>query len=165
MKFKIENWKQEDSVSLNGKYFVTDPCYVIPNEQWDEFCENLSKAEEKSKNHSCICTFDMNGKKAVVFGTAYGDGEYPVYKNDIFIGRCGVDAGLLSLLPVTEEELNDEDQYVLPVAQLGVFVELNTTLEMPKEGNVVSVDDGFKIITDGEDEEEEYEEDEEDDED
>lgn len=117
-----------------GRYWVGDPCYVFPKDRWTEFCNALFKEEYSG---SGVMMIDGD-KRFFVCGTAYGDGCYALRKNGNVVGECGVDAGLLSIVPaeyVTEwdpQELSHDDFG-------GVFV----TLE--KEAFIVASGGNFRF--------------------
>jgi len=71
-----------------GNYILGDPCYVIPDDKWDDFCTST-----KGYNHKKYTGTD--GRMAMAFGTAFGDGVF--YDQQ---GReYGVDAGMIGLVP------------------------------------------------------------------
>ncbi len=75
-----------------GKYLVTDPCYVYPDKFWSEFCNLIGDGGLLS----------ADGKNFFVWGTAYGDGAYPVFSESSgeIKGEAAVDAGLLAIIPL-----------------------------------------------------------------
>jgi hypothetical protein len=74
-----------------GKYYLGDPCYSVPKDRWMEW---LKAADYE--NAGCVLIADLEGRKVIGFGTAYGDGVYA----DQFGNTYGVDAGLIGLVPV-----------------------------------------------------------------
>lgn len=99
------------------KVKVTDPCYVISNEAWDELCGKASQADAEGKNWSeAFEGFveeylqEKTGVKwATAGGTGYGDwgnsmsGE-AVKKADFF-----ADAGMWCVVPYEFMERDDMD--------------------------------------------------------
>lgn len=71
-----------------GKYFLCDPCYVVPDEDWME----LIKTADYFSDAECI----YKGHQIISFSTAYGDGSY----NDQFGNEFPVDSGMIGLVPV-----------------------------------------------------------------
>jgi len=70
-----------------GVYILGDPCYVIPENMWDDFCESTKGYNYKRLEHE--------GHTAMAFGTDHGDGAF--YDQQ---GReYGVDAGMIGLVP------------------------------------------------------------------
>ena len=72
-----------------------DPCYVVPNDLWEPFCRlwTDSKHQVKVNYKNLPCDF-------FVWSTAWGDGEYELKMNDEVIASLGVDAGMLSMIPI-----------------------------------------------------------------
>lgn len=97
-----------------GKYFLGDPCYVLPSNEWHDALDqthyfNLYPNREEMESgqhhyndrHLQNGVFTRNGVMFAVSSTAHGDGEYPCL--DRFgnkIGSCGVDAGLIGAIPL-----------------------------------------------------------------
>ena len=75
-----------------GFYWVGDPCYTIPDEDWMAWLEAANYQEEGD-----LLEADLgDGKYAVGLSTAYGDGSY----NDRQGREYFVDAGLIGLVSV-----------------------------------------------------------------
>lgn len=107
---------------LSGKLWIGDPCYVVPDASWDDVCTQMFSGRFKDCSEYLFRSY---GVEFFVAGTAYGDGCYPVYQNGIRIGSCGVDAGLLSAIPVELiEEWRKLDSRNGEPADLGVFVDV-----------------------------------------
>jgi len=105
--------KREISFDKPTLVWLGDPCYVPEfNDNWDDFCGVLFSMEDDD-SHVMSC----NGIEFVVGNTAYGDGYYHVSSG----GKCGVDAGLLSVIPAGHFGLdaNSGNDYG------GVFVTVN----------------------------------------
>ena len=84
-----------------GSYYVGDPRYVYPKEQWSRFCDTVF---DKPLLNGIDCEYRINvtvKEKFFVCGTAYGDGNYPIRGNGHCVGFCRVDAGLLAVIPMT----------------------------------------------------------------
>jgi hypothetical protein len=96
-----------NEILVKGDYYVVDPCYIFGNDDnlWKEICSELQKCDEILREEGKNCdSYVMNiyvkdkDYSVFIFGTAHGDGCYPVYKSGKYIGECGVDAGLLSFI-------------------------------------------------------------------
>ena len=84
-----------------GKYIVVDPCYIIGEDPfWLKYCEwmfSRGGADTRPNYH-----FIRTGEHLIYsFGTAYGDGCYPVLEDNNRVGTSGVDAGMLCLCPLS----------------------------------------------------------------
>ena len=90
------DWKEEE-------YYIGDPCYVVCDDLWDEFCDILhgDKTKEGYTAYHDYLYMSVQGVTIFVCGTAYGDGVYPCEVDYNHVGRCGVDAGLLSIIPMS----------------------------------------------------------------
>lgn len=126
----------DQATRLNaGKYLVIDPCYVFgnPDVLWSDICDAFYPKDEEKHGRgydSITMTVETeSGKhKVVMFSTAYGDGEYPVFDNDEYVGSSAVDAGLLSFVPAELiEEIEASDH-------LGTWVQLTEDAKFNFEG-------------------------------
>ena len=73
-----------------GVYYVGDLCYVMDDDEWDEFCSLTIKG------NNCIDgEFNLrDGRRFATYGTKFGDGEY----RDQFGNTYSVDAGLIGCI-------------------------------------------------------------------
>lgn len=85
----------------SGIYYVGDLCYVMSDEEWDEFCSITIK------NNECLDgEFELSdGRKFATYGTKFGDGEY----RDQFGNSYGVDAGLIGCIKLSDIKVNKYD--------------------------------------------------------
>jgi hypothetical protein len=82
-----EEYEDVANITLpQGEYFIGDPCYVIPDDIWDEWCTTL-----KMKDGEVM----TNGIKWVINSTHWGDGLYEGSDGYAY----GVDAGTLGMVP------------------------------------------------------------------
>jgi len=106
----------------DGVYFG-DPCYVVPGwdadvDLWDRLCdkmfekvtrkhpdtgEDYTSREEPfdSRNNVRVVEMDKYGAKFYMWSTSYGDGCYPITLNNKLLEKVGVDAGCLSIIPMS----------------------------------------------------------------
>lgn len=63
-------------------YYLGDPCYVIPDDEWGDFCDIMRYDGED---------FEYKGETCRVVGTG-GDGDF---------GGLSVDAGIIGVIPVS----------------------------------------------------------------
>jgi hypothetical protein len=98
--YKTYQMPSDAKIELSGKVYVGDPCYVINDSDWDHVCDLMINEDFDDRNK--LRVFEINNVKSYWFGTAYGDGCYSLLENKfpIPIAMLGVDAGLLSLIPV-----------------------------------------------------------------
>jgi len=52
---------------------ISDPCYILPDKTWGDFCDSLHSVERKDRDPFFI---DHNGTKVAVSSSGYGDGYY-----------------------------------------------------------------------------------------
>ena len=111
-----------------GKYFVGDPCYVIPEDRWLEYLDLMKKSALYKETGGNQALFEMDGHQVWVASTMYGDGEYP--------GSDGyhypVDAGLIGVTPI---ELCKLDQFT---DECGRTIEVNG-LGVDEEGGTIYI--------------------------
>ena len=109
-----------------------DPCYVVPDEIWGPFCDLWTNDKHQVKVNYKNLPCD-----SFVWSTAWGDGEYGLKKDGDVIASLGVDAGMLSMIPMrlinkwiieSGEKLGDvepgyfEGGYILPGSFQGELV-------------------------------------------
>ena len=97
-----------------GEYYVGDLCYVMTDDEWDEFCSLTIKGNQ------CIDgEFQMkDGRRFATYGTAWGDGVY----YDQYGHSYAVDAGLIGC--ILESDIRAEKYENL--LDLGAIVDMNT---------------------------------------
>ena len=77
-----------------GKYYIGDLCYVMGDEEWDDFCGVTISGNECLQGE-----FEMpDGRKFATYSTAWGDGLY----KDQYGNRYGVDAGLIGCIKLDD---------------------------------------------------------------
>lgn len=72
-----------------GKYYLGDPCYSVPNNEWDDLLDTCQTFQEP-------VGMLRDGTKIYALPTAYGNGTYE--DSDGF--GYGVDTGLIGLVSV-----------------------------------------------------------------
>lgn len=87
---QMENVNQVGKMPA-GKYYLGDPCYVIHDELWPEFCNQIDDSRIRNGD---IITFQNH--PVFVTSTNYGDGVY----QDQLLNFYGVDAGIIALVPL-----------------------------------------------------------------
>lgn len=71
-----------------GSYVLGDPCYVVPDDDWDDLLNSCNYFNDPVGR--------VQGCNILAFGTKWGDGCY----RDTFGNAYPVDAGLIGLVPV-----------------------------------------------------------------
>lgn len=94
-----------DNININDPdgVWIGDPCYVIPGDQWDVWCDSNFAHERANPDlpRCYIAECEHYGYKFYTWSTAYGDGCYPLFVNDNIVANLGVDAGTLSAIPMS----------------------------------------------------------------
>lgn len=101
-----------------GEYIISDPCYIIPDDKWNEFLDkSFYNREVNEERTNADIEFerwgyaDMEGKdgqlcRSVVFSTWLGDGIFPCKLSDGREFALPVDAGSIGLTN-TKQELDE----------------------------------------------------------
>ena len=93
-----------------GKYYLGDPCYMVPDDEWHDLLYTCQTFQEP------VGTL-RDGTKIYALPTAYGDGQYT--GSDGF--SYGVDAGLIGLVPVGIK-LDDDSKQCLDLVNIVEFL-------------------------------------------
>lgn len=72
-----------------GTYWVGDPCYGVPDEDWNDWLDDAGIANR-------YMSAEVRGHLVVAHGTAHGDGCYFDQQGRAY----PVDAGLIGVVPV-----------------------------------------------------------------
>jgi len=102
-----------------GEYYIGDLCYVMSEEEWDEFCSITIQGNRCLDGEFVL----SDGRRFATYGTAWGDGSY----FDQHRHEYAVDAGLIGCILIKD-----------------IKIEKNNILEL---GNVVKID--YDFITSG----------------
>lgn len=150
------------------EYWFGDPCYVLGADHlWDRLCD-VWFAEKDDANNG-IMVHDEG--EWIFMTTAYGDGGYNATTKDGKHMNCGVDAGLLSCIPVElinqlNPNYNDNERGLgltfTPEKDTYIYANLGTRDGWNRKG--FNWDGAINCVTDGSDDEEEDYYDDEDDE-
>lgn len=127
-------YKIEEKQKLQkGLYYIGDPCYIIPDEEWADALDstrlfNLFKDDSqqdynlKEDQHG---VFSRDGVLFAASSTAYGDGFYSLSGPGIKGVRCAVDAGLLAAIPLYGVTLKQQQEaYALQSRGLAAVVQM-----------------------------------------
>jgi hypothetical protein len=122
-----------------GTYFLGDPCYAVPKEDWMQLLATCGSFEDTPVG-------EVAGHQVLAFGTRWGDGTY----TDTDGHPYSVDAGLIGLVPealYAGRERHDLDD-------LGRVVTFSQPQECADDTTGLLVFGNVKIDTDPEPEEE-----------
>ena len=100
------------------EYYLGDPCYVIPDDEWGDFC-NIMRYDGED--------FEYKDETCRVIGTG-GDGDF---------GGLSVDAGIIGVIPVS---LCDPQKLKNIVPSDARLINNFATLENDGYGDIILVD-------------------------
>lgn len=108
-----------------GTYYVGDLCYVMDDDEWDQFCAITID------NHSCLDgEFVLpDGRAFASYSTAYGDGTY----QDQYGNEYSVDAGLIGCILVSDIKANKYPD----ISALGAIVEFTEDFTTGSENGII----------------------------
>tara|TARA_R100001510_G_scaffold34133_1_gene30631 strand:- start:29673 stop:30128 length:456 start_codon:yes stop_codon:yes gene_type:complete len=91
-------------------YYLGDPCYIIPDDEWDKFCEETLKHRGSDGNH-LDSIIDWHGQEITIWSNG-GDGtwtwDYGVYTANSQMS-FGVDAGIFCVIDLDKLPKTDQD--------------------------------------------------------
>lgn len=151
----------QDEQSELGVWFG-DPCYVVPEDMWSYFCDQMFAFEKNNKmdrHYVAQVTEEAFGQTFYCWSTAWGDGSYQLQLDGHAVASLGVDAGLLSAIPMSlikrwgTQAAAASSGHVLPahVCQ-GTLISDQGDMWFEGENHSISLPTGYQ---DGQDEEEE----------
>ncbi len=147
-----------------GRYIVIDPCYIYPDEEWSELCDKMFRLDLSGPYPVEIdltrkgSLWEYNGTKFFIASTCWGDGCYPLLHNGKEItcadgDSLGVDAGLLSLIPI---ELAQQWPEFEENKDNGIIIDVPNPFDITVSGDAKRFGDWrfdeFEVLTSGEDE-------------
>ena len=111
----------ESHQGFSGDIIVTDPCYFIPDDIWQELIKNFwyPNGNQGSETANGGTIYIDNTIKILYSSTAYGDGVYEVRTSrgkSVHNTETGVDAGMIAVITVADvrklnPEFNVEDKF------------------------------------------------------
>ena len=126
-----------------GLYFIGDPCYVVKDELWSEYCDESPDLDEGG-------VFEFHGAQVFVSSTQYGDGTYYDQESGVY----PVDAGVIGATPLeagfTVEDVREDLGEI-------IFIDEEFECEVLDHEGTIKIGD-IEIYTGYEDEEDDYEE-------
>jgi hypothetical protein len=100
---------------FSGDIIVTDPCYFIPDDIWQEIIRKFwypNRDNEGSETADLGTIYIDDSIKILYTSTAFGDGEYDVIAHagqSVHNNSTGVDAGMIAIITVADaQKLNPE---------------------------------------------------------
>lgn len=112
-------------------YYLGDPCYIIPDEEWNDFCEATFKHEGSDGNH-LDSVINWHGQQITIWSNG-GDGvwswDYGLNTMNGAQSFC-VDAGIFCVIDLDKLPKTDDDP-----ATMGMVFQHRPTLEV-KDGVV-----------------------------
>lgn len=132
-----------------GTYYVGDLCYVVPDDDWLDFCDRMFP-----DGHAVGGVKEMpDGINYADFCTKYGDGVY----GDGFLGEYYVDSGSIGCIPVCALPANFNRETAM---RLGQIIDFKTAFEVGYDDETGTISFGeVHIVTGGtlgDDDEEDY---------
>lgn len=114
IKFEVLGHVDVDS----GLLMIGDPCY-FEDEKWGEkhysaMCDDLFEDHMNSKTHVSLPHERGHAGKGVAFGTAWGDGGYPVIGVWDYEGEQWESNRPSQVFVDTNPVYDENDEYVLP---------------------------------------------------
>lgn len=130
-----------------GEYYIGDPCYIIPDEDWMPLLERtayfgLPNHSEPSLEDWDDGVFHWDGRRCFVAGTKWGDGCYGNEKGDKVVG---VDSGTIAIIPLKEGD-SDNDKDGLPFLY-SIIVSYGKRFQVWEEDGVFHFGSKVKINT------------------
>ena len=122
------------------KYYVGDPCYVIDDNRWDEFCSALVDRDGRRYPYPIDIKWDVDGViyNIEVWESPFGDGCWKfsntVKEMDGWIRgtEMGVDAGLLAIVPygaISNNSTCSDKDCIKEISNLGIVFTEEPILE------------------------------------
>ena len=76
------------------KYVVTDPCYILNNDTWDECCKFLDDTPKAFNDAVSKALTDLSGFPAFACDTGFGDWNNKIYGSYIIHKEFCADSGM-----------------------------------------------------------------------
>ena len=109
--YQLMHFDRHIDLEEQGGVYFGDPCYVVPDghtkgdqpeDLWNDLCNLMYPDGEQDfdDRDNIRVVEDDSGIKWYTWSTAYGDGCYRLNCNYNTMARLGVDAGMLSVIPL-----------------------------------------------------------------
>lgn len=94
------------------KYVVTDPCYILNDDGWDECCKFLDNSPKAFNEAVSKALTDLTGFSAYACDTGFGDWSNKIYGSYIIHKEFCADSGMVCFCRLTSEiEKHFEEDY------------------------------------------------------
>lgn len=94
------------------KYVVTDPCYILSNDDWDECCKFLDDSPKAFNDAVSKALSKFSGFSAYACDTGFGDWNNKIYGSYIIHKEFCADSGMVCVCRLTPEiEKHFEENY------------------------------------------------------
>lgn len=96
-----------------GKYYIGDLCYVMSDDEWEEFCSITIDGNNVRDGE-----FQLgDGRRFATYTTAYGDGVY----HDQYGHSYSVDAGLIGCILIDDIHIEKYEKSLLDLGSIMEF--------------------------------------------
>jgi hypothetical protein len=96
-----------------GKYYVGDLCYVMSDDEWEEFCSITIDGNNVKDGE-----FQLgDGRRFATYTTAFGDGVY----HDQYGHSYSVDAGLIGCILIDDIHIEKYEKSLLDLGSIMEF--------------------------------------------
>lgn len=82
------------------KYVVTDPCYILSDDKWDECCKFLDDSPKAFNEAVSKALTDLSGFPAFACDTGFGDWSNKIYGSYIKGVSLDVQMETISVVPI-----------------------------------------------------------------
>jgi len=139
-----------------GRYIVTDPCYVIHKERYQDFLKVLDARFDDGRvadRSTMVGRVEFEGKPLVLFNT-YGDGGYEALGPDTTIDfMIGVDTAIIGVIPFELAEIGEDfylkdDRFMIgDDREMGAVVEFTEAFDCAFDDDVICVGNEHRAFT------------------
>jgi len=130
--------RMHDQVIAAAPWYVGDPCYIIPDDDWGEFCDLTFKHSQRNGGGHVDSVINWHGQEITIWSNG-GDGTWTFTGLESANGATsfGVDAGIfcvinLNDLPAHKADINDG---ILFEREPNLYVEDGVVYIRPRASN------------------------------
>jgi len=96
-----------------GKYYIGDLCYVMSDDEWEEFCSITIDGQKVIDGEFQL----SDGRRFATYCTAFGDGVY----HDQYGHSYSVDAGLIGCILIDDIHIEKYEKSLLDLGSIMEF--------------------------------------------